>query len=171
VARTLFDLASVLERAYEQAEVLGLLDVAAVHHLLARSPGRPGGAVLRGIVSEVQGEGTLTRGEFEERFLAICDAAALPRPRVNAWIHLDDGGVEVDFLWPAQRLVAETDGHRVHGTRQAFERDRRRDRRLLLAGWRVVRFTWRQLIRERDDVVHTLRTLLRDAEISPERSD
>jgi hypothetical protein len=135
----LLDLASVidrraLERAYEQAEVLGVLDVAAVQDLLVRSFGHRGSAVLRGIVAEVRQVETLTRSKLEERFLTICDAAALPRPRVNAWVHLVGGGVEVDFLWPAHRLIVETDGHRVHGTRQAFERDRARDRRLLLAG-------------------------------------
>src|SRR6059036_3622316 len=46
---------------------------------------------------------------------------------------------------PVERLIVETDGHRTHGTRSAFERDRRRDQRLALAGWRVVRFTWGQI--------------------------
>jgi hypothetical protein len=36
----------------------------------------------------------------------------------------------------------ETDGHEVNGTRRAFERDRRRDQRLLMAGFRVARFSW-----------------------------
>ncbi|MCI0637042.1 MAG: endonuclease domain-containing protein, partial [Actinobacteria bacterium] len=168
VARTLLDLASVVdrrtvERAYEQAEVLRVLDVASLDSLLQRSLGRPGSAVLRGIVSESRGAEALTRSELEERFFAICDAAALPRPRVNAWVQLGDGnGVEVDFMWPAQRLIVETDGHRVHGTRLAFERDRDRDRRLLLAGWMVVRFTWRQLVHDKEEVVATVRALLAD---------
>ncbi|MGH2991739.1 MAG: type IV toxin-antitoxin system AbiEi family antitoxin domain-containing protein [Solirubrobacterales bacterium] len=166
VARTLLDLAGVVERrsverAYEQAEVLGVLDVSAVEAVLTRSFRRPGSAVLRGIVSGARPGESLTRSELEERFLAICGAAALPRPRVNAWVRLGDGdGVEVDFVWPEQRLIVETDGHRVHRTRQAFERDRARDRRLLLAGWMVVRFTWRQLVNDNEEVVATLRALL-----------
>ncbi|HEV2786231.1 MAG TPA: type IV toxin-antitoxin system AbiEi family antitoxin domain-containing protein, partial [Solirubrobacteraceae bacterium] len=51
----------------------------------------------------------------------------------------------VDFLWPAQRLIVETDGHEDHGTRRAFERDRARDARLTVLVYRVVRFTWRRL--------------------------
>ncbi|HZA89075.1 MAG TPA: DUF559 domain-containing protein [Solirubrobacterales bacterium] len=149
-----------LERAYEQAEVLGILNLVAVQDVLARSLGRHGATVLRAIVSDLDAGPSLTRSELEERFLAVCDAAGIPRPRVNAWIPLDGGGVEVDFLWPAQRLAVETDGHRVHGTRQAFERDRRRDRRLLLAGWRVARFTWRQLVRDPEEVAATIRALL-----------
>src|SRR5204863_5525897 len=42
-------------------------------------------------------------------------------------------------------LVVELDGHAVHGTRTAFERDRARDRAFQAAGWRVIRVTWRQL--------------------------
>ena len=164
VPRTLLDLAAVLdrralERAYEQAEVMGELDVSAVEGLLARSPRRHGLAALRAVV-QAAAPLALTRNELEEQFLAICDAAGVSRPRVNAWIPLAGGGVEVDFLWPAHRLIVETDGHRVHGTRQAFERDRRRDRRLLLEGWRVVRFTWRQLVRDPDEVAATIRALL-----------
>ena len=70
----------------------------------------------------------------------------------------------VDLLWRQQRLIVETDGRDVHTTRQAFERDRERDQRLMLAGWRVVRFTWRQLTREPERVAATLRALLAQAD-------
>jgi len=36
--------------------------------------------------------------------------------------------LEVDFPWPAQRIVAETDGRRHHATGAAWERDRARRR-------------------------------------------
>ncbi len=52
---------------------------------------------------------------------------------------------EIDFLWPAQRLIAEVDGWQFHGHRLAFERDRVRDAELQLLGYAVVRFTWRRL--------------------------
>ena len=68
--------------------------------------------------------------------------------------------VRVDFLWRRDRLIVETDGHRTHRTRQAFERDRRRDQRLVLAGWRVIRVTWRQLTCEPMQVAGTLARLL-----------
>ena len=53
----------------------------------------------------------------------------------------------------------ETDGWGSHGTRQAFENDRRRDRRLSVAGWTVVRFTWRDVEREPEEVKETLARL------------
>jgi len=63
-----------------------------------------------------------------------CDAHGIPRPEVNAII----AGEEVDFLWRARRLVVETDGHETDGTRAAFERDRAKDARLTMRGYRVV---------------------------------
>ena len=81
----------------------------------------------------------------------------LPRPRVNAIV----AGYEVDFLWPATRLIAETDGAAAHLTAAAFERDRQRDAALQVAGFRVVRFTWRQVSRDPQEVAATLSALLR----------
>jgi very-short-patch-repair endonuclease len=57
--------------------------------------------------------------------------------------------------------VIETDGRETHGTRKAFEKDRLRDQRLALAGYQVVRFTWRQVFEEPDRVASTVRRLAR----------
>ena len=89
----------------------------------------------------------------------------MPDPEVNAWIVVPDcePAMRVDFVWRAQRLAVETDGRATHGTRQAFERDRRRDQRLTVAGWRPVRVTWRKLTRSPAQVTETLLALLRPA--------
>jgi hypothetical protein len=164
LARTLLDLAEVVnrravERAINQAEVKRIFDLRAVEEVLSRAPGRRGAGVLKGVLAEYGGP-TLTEKELEERFLALCRAAGLPQPEVNAWITLDDGiAYKIDFLWRPERLAVETDGWGSHGTRQAFESDRRRDRRLSMAGWTVVRFTWRDVEREPDEVTSTLARL------------
>jgi very-short-patch-repair endonuclease len=165
VAPTLLDLADVVdrrdvERACEQAETLRLLDLGALQDVLARADGRRGAPILRGILADFDPTATLTRTELEKRFLALCRGAGIPAPRVNAWVPLKGDGFEVDFSWPDQRLIVEVDGYRTHGTRAAFERDRGRDRLLTLAGWRVIRFTWRHLVREPDEVADTVRRLL-----------
>jgi very-short-patch-repair endonuclease len=54
-------------------------------------------------------------------------------------------GFWVDVLFARERLVLEIDGWAVHGARQAFEDDRFRRNLLVLAGYRVLNFTWRQL--------------------------
>jgi very-short-patch-repair endonuclease len=69
-------------------------------------------------------------------------------------------GYEVDFHWPAAKLIVETDGARTHATAIAFERDRQRDLDLKLAGWEVIRITWRQLRDQPERVVALLRAKL-----------
>jgi very-short-patch-repair endonuclease len=127
---------------------------------LARSNGRRGAGILRSILAAYGGP-AITRQELEERFLALCRAASLPSPAVNDSLVLDDGtAYQADFLWREQRLIVETDGWASHGTRRAFQHDRRRDRRLLLAGYKVVRFTWRDVLEEPAEVAATIRRLL-----------
>jgi very-short-patch-repair endonuclease len=94
----------------------------------------------------------VTKNDFEELFVSLLDSHALPRPRFNADISVGGRFFSVDCLWRRERLIVELDGQAVHGTRQAFEADRERDRLLLAAGWRVIRVTWRQL-RDQEGVV------------------
>jgi hypothetical protein len=148
-----------VERAIDQAEVLRVFDLRAVHEVLSRATGRRGAGVLAAVLAEYDGP-TLTDRELEERFFLLCRDAGIPKPEVNVWIAIDGGiAYKADFLWRAERLVVETDGWGSHGTRRAFEDDRRRDRRLRLAGWDVVRFTWRDVEREPEEVTTTLAQL------------
>jgi hypothetical protein len=45
-------------------------------------------------------------------------------------------------------LVVEVDGHQLHGHRSAFERDRKKDQILIVAGYTMIRITWLQLTHE-----------------------
>jgi very-short-patch-repair endonuclease len=74
----------------------------------------------------------------------------------------------VDFLWCQQRLVVETDGFRHHGNRGAFERDRARDAHLQSLGFRVLRFTYRQVMEDRSAVVAAMRALLGQRSLTPD---
>lgn len=159
-ARTLLDLAArlprpALERALERAEAQRIVDHADLTTLLLRRRSQPGARKLASL--EITDEPALTRSELEDRFLELLPRHDLPRPLTNHRV-LD---YEVDFVWPERRLIVETDGHRHHGTRQAFERDRRRDARLQRAGYAVLRFTYRQVIEAPEETVATVRELLR----------
>jgi hypothetical protein len=166
VARTLLDLADVvparqLERAVEQAAVERLFDLRALEAVLSRANGRRGAALLRAVLAEVDDEPGVTASELEERFLDLCRAGGLPEPEVNQWVAVDDGPpVKADFLWRDRRLIVETDGWGSHGTRRGFERDRLRDQRAQVAGWRVLRFSRRQVVREPARVTATTAALL-----------
>ena len=157
-ARTLADLAAILtppqlERAVTATEELRLFDL---HAVTAAARGRPGSAALTRVLAAWTTV-EITRSELEDRFLALCHDHGLPRPAVNGRVH----GYEVDFHWPAQRLVVEADSRRHHATRAAFEADRARDADLLVAGYRVVRFTYAQITDGHHAAARTLRALLR----------
>ena len=85
----------------------------------------------------------------------------LPLPLVNEPVRAGDVTFKCDFVWRS-RLIVETDGRRAHLRSRQFEEDRRRDAILKLAGWTVVRFTWRQVIHEPEWVVRVLKDLLAD---------
>ena len=94
--------------------------------------------------------------KLERRFLALCRRHRVPAPRTQQVI----GPYTVDFLWPKAGLIVETDGWATHGTRSKFETDRNRDAWLATQGYRVIRFTWRQLRDDPATVVATLKALL-----------
>ncbi len=161
VARTLVDLAGVLAfgdlaRTLEEAERLRLLDLTGLQQILSRGSRRRGTRRLREILADALPGAAATRSHLERRFLALCDKAALPPPRVNVIVC----GLEVDAVWLRQRLVVELDGHAYHRTRAAFERDRARDTALQLAGFRVLRVTHLRLEREPAAVLNAVRALL-----------
>lgn len=165
VARTLLDLAAVvprraLERAVDRAEALRVFDLVALHDVLDRHRGARGRRTLTAILAAYS-EPTVTRSSAEERMLALIDSAGLPRPRLNAWIALDGGtGYAADFLWEAHRLIVEVDGRSYHARRRAFAHDRRRDRRLALAGFETRRYGASELRSDPERVVAEINAFL-----------
>jgi len=145
-ARTLLDVARTLD-AWQLEQILaravrdGLVSVDALALLLKRHPRQRGTRALRRLLAASVGP-AFTRSEAEARFLALIRKAGLADPVCNVVVK----GFEVDFLWRAERLIVEIDGFAYHSSRDAFERDRRRDALLTAAGLRVLRFTWRQLV-------------------------
>jgi very-short-patch-repair endonuclease len=82
-----------------------------------------------------------TRSWGERRLLSLIREAGLPVPLTNRQLH----GFQVDAVWPDHKLVVEVDGWPFHRDRDAFENDRLRDATLVAHGYRVIRFTARQL--------------------------
>jgi very-short-patch-repair endonuclease len=85
----------------------------------------------------------------------------VPRPRFNADIAVAGRFIRADCLWRKERLLVELDGRAAHGTCQAFESDRERDRLLMVDGWRIMRVTWRQLRYDGAEIAVDIRTALR----------
>lgn len=140
VARTLVDLAGcvplrVLESAARQAQVRGVLDVEAIGEVLLACPRPRGMRRLRAILDDPVALQP-TRSAEERIALRALLRAGHAWPVVGGAVP----GTEelVDFHWPAQRVVLEVDGP-THQTQVQRANDRRRDARLRLLGWEVVR--------------------------------
>lgn len=165
VARTLVDLGAVLdargvENAVREAEFVGVFNLAEVSRLLDRYPRRGGTAHLRRAVRvAVDSEGR-TRSELEERFRALILDANLPTPELNGTVELGEITIEADAIWRDARLVVELDGRAAHLTMHGFESDRERDRLAALAGWTVIRLTWRQLSEQPQQLMRDLQLLI-----------
>jgi very-short-patch-repair endonuclease len=179
VVRTLYDLARVasddeMEQMVAEAYARRLTDCAAVLAAGGRYRGRPGTARLMSLAGSDVARTRLRdgrsgrrerrgrnpnvllasswerirgpRSEAEARFLRLVRRADLPGPRVNVWV----SGHQVDFFWRRECIVVEVDGYRYHSSVRAYERDRQRDATLAAAGIRVIRVTWRQIVREHE---------------------
>lgn len=168
VSRTLVDLAgrmgfTSLSRLVERAAIQRRLDVLEVDRVLARGR-RRGAPKLRAILdlwrSDVERKPRL-RSPLEAYLLPALVEAGVPHPECNVKLQIDGGlPLEVDLLWRTEMLVIEADGEETHGTRRAFQEDRRRDQRLLAAGYRVARVTWRQAEDEPTGVVARIKRML-----------
>ena len=160
VARTLFDYAEVedfrrLERAWEEADRLKRLRLGEVERVCERGYGRRALKPIRRLLAEARAV-TRTRSPLEDRFQGFCRHFGLPPHSTNVHVF----GKEVDVLWPAAKLIVELDSWEFHSHRAAFQRDRARDTRLLVAGYRTVRVTHDRLDREAPELAAQLRRLL-----------
>ncbi|MGZ4269975.1 MAG: DUF559 domain-containing protein [Solirubrobacteraceae bacterium] len=149
LARALCDCTPLLSeqalvRCIHEAEILRVLDVAAI-----RDPPKRLASLIAGYSPQPANEG------LETLFAAILPDD-LPRHEFNAYV----GTIEVDVLFPAQRVVVELDDVRTHRTARAFQRDRERDAALAAQGYVVLRITYERLTRDPAGVIRDLRGAL-----------
>lgn len=71
--------------------------------------------------------------------------------------HVGQHVLRADFAFAQARLVVEVDGARWH---EDALRDRGRDNALACAGWRVLRFTWAEVVHEPAMVLAQIRAAL-----------
>jgi len=94
-------------------------------------------------------------GSFPESVLrALLDEAGI-RCRIQEWIH----DMRVDFII-GDRLVIEVDGRESHGDHLGFENDRARDAKLSTRGYRVLRFSYVQVVHRPGEVMSAIRAAI-----------
>src|SRR3954471_11652224 len=140
VPRTLVDLAAVLRdddlaRACHRAGVRFRTTPRQVEAVLARRPTSPGAGRLRRVL---YGDVRVTLSTLERAFLDLLAAEGLPLPETN---RVADAH-RVDCRWPEHRLTVALDSYRFHGSRYAWEADRRRERAARQRGDEHRRYTY-----------------------------
>jgi very-short-patch-repair endonuclease len=163
VARTLIDIAATepkqFERAFNEAEFRRLYDETGLLTILSRNPSRRGAVTIRAVAARPHRG--ITREELEHRFRAFVEQEALPRPEFNADLELEPGHwIQADCVWRDAHLIVELDSRAAHETTSRFDSDRERDRLLALAGWMVVRVTWKHVTSRPDRLAADLRELI-----------
>jgi hypothetical protein len=164
-ARTLLDLArrlpeNGLELAIESARRQHLTSWQELIATLTRHarPGRPGIVRLRETIAANVHREEISDSDFEVMVLALLVEQGLPEPVLHHEVRSPDGRLiaEVDLAYPELKVAIELDGG-DHHRRDVFERDRPRQNALVLAGWTVLRFTWRAYVDEPDSLVAAVR--------------
>ncbi|MDI1461776.1 type IV toxin-antitoxin system AbiEi family antitoxin domain-containing protein [Catellatospora sp. KI3] len=132
---------SVLDSALHQ----GLFTEDDFPRLHGALDGRRGAVRARTWVDLADG---LAESPLETRSRLRCVDGKVPPDELQAVI-VDSVGVaiaRVDLLWRSARLIGEADGGEVHERPEAVFRDRERQNALVNAGYRVIRFTWRDTL-------------------------
>jgi len=82
---------------------------------------------------------------FESRLARLLDDPGLARPVRGFSLVVGRERYQLDFAYPDRRICIEADSEAFHLDLASFQRDRQRQNALVLAGWTVLRFTWRDL--------------------------
>lgn len=124
--------------------------------LCSRSSGRPGVSRFRAVVARDLTAEMRSLSELELRFVELLRANDIDLPRINH----DVEAMKVDAVWDGARAIVELDGYEFHKLPRDLRNDNARNRRLVLAGYRVIRFVWDDLLHDPGGVATAVRSLL-----------
>lgn len=163
VARTLLDLGAAVPLgqvhvALDSARRRGLTNWDELLGTLVAHArrGRRGVGTLRAILNEHFGEVAVTDSGFEHLVVALLREFGLPRPVLQHEVRLGERTYRLDLAYPGAMLAIELDGS-VHLERRVWEADHVRQNALILAGWTVLRFTWRDYLDHPSKLVATVK--------------
>ena len=116
-----------------------------------------GAAAVRRVLRHADGRAA---NPFESVLRALCIEAGLS-VEPQATLHLGTGQVQPDLVCHLLLLVIEADSWTFHASRKAHRRDCARYNLLVVRGWRVLRFTWEQVMHDQAYVTWVLAELTR----------
>lgn len=124
--------------------------VAALRAETAALPWNPGRAELNALLDLIAG-GCESELEIWGVTHVLAHPPLVPRPLQQHRIRLPNGRwIHVDAAYVEAKVIVELDGAAFHGSREARERDLRRDSALAALGWVVLRFSYARLIADPD---------------------
>lgn len=109
-----------------------------LHEALALTPSRRGNVDRRVLLLDSRDE---PWSEAERDAHGLLRSAGITGWQANFPFELLSGIYYLDVAFPAHRLAIEIDGREFHEGAEVFESDRWRQNDIVLAGWRVLRFT------------------------------
>jgi very-short-patch-repair endonuclease len=130
---------STIDRALDDSRAWA--DLGGVARNLARLDGRSESALE-----------SLSRAVFVEH--------KLPAPELQVELTSPAGCYRVDFLWPAQRVIGEADGLGKYDGAASLRAEKLRQEDLERLGYRVVRWTWRDMVVDPERTIGRLRRAL-----------
>ncbi|MCL1600540.1 MAG: DUF559 domain-containing protein [Actinomycetia bacterium] len=165
VARTAFDLAGDLSQRHlavivDEALASRRATLDELDDVLrdVERKGKPGVRAMRSVLNARTGSDP-RQTKLERIGLQILKSGGLPSFEVEHPIPWrPDRRYDVAFV-PAQ-VAIEWDSFRWHSQERVFQSDRERDREAIEHGWRVLRFTWKDVTESPDSVLHSVRRLL-----------
>lgn len=163
-ARTVFDLAVTMPRldavwCVDDALRRRVVTPSGLGHVIDAHHGGRGDGVARERLGLADG---LAESILETAGRLALRDRRVPLPVAQHEIR-DPGGrlvARVDGAYPSLRLAIELDGKSVHSAPEAVFRDRRRQNELESLGWRVLRFTWWDVVHDGDRFAATVRGAL-----------
>ena len=172
-ARTCIDMGArvdeeALERLIDRATHTGATTIEEVIRtfLQLAARGRDGIATARNVLVNLNSDLAAIESDLETLLVRLLRQAGLPEPARQVDVTAGSRHFRLDFAYVDHRIAVECDGFATHGTRAAFEDDRLRQNLLVLEGWTILRFTWRQIVSRPDEVVIQVRAALRRAKSS-----
>lgn len=148
--------------ALDQALLMKLLDRPRLDECVGKAHGRHGLKVLLPAMERLSEHGETFLSRTERRFRDALLEVGLARPEMNVYIRRRNGRpARPDMYWRDARLIVEIDGPQ-HEMPYQQERDRARDAWLTAAGYRVLRFSVRQVDHHFDEVLACIIAALRD---------
>jgi very-short-patch-repair endonuclease len=144
---------NLLDRAFQQ----GWLAPRDLDHRLDEQPGRWGNRQLAGLARDCRPG---IEAESERRLQRLLEQAGVRGWIANHPVRVGGRRFRPDIAFPQFRLAVEVDGWAHHRTKERRDADVERDNLLMLAGWRVLRFTWEDVVDRPEYVLGVIRAAL-----------